>query len=65
VGIGYIGGASLLIGVFVIWVDTDTGCHMTITIQDTHFEFQIKFNLKNIPMPVSSNFVGPSDFLTF
>ena len=60
VGIGYIGGVSLFIGVFVIPVDTDrclyrsipvdvdtdipvddTGCHMSITIQDTHFEFHI------------------------
>jgi len=73
VGIGYIGGVSLFIGVFVIPVDTDrclyrsipvdvdtdipvdvntdipvddTGCHMSITIQDTHFEFQIKFYFK-------------------
>ena len=67
-GIGYIGGVSLFIGVFVIWVDTevdtdipvdvdtdipvdDTGCHMSITIQDTHFEFHIfnsiYFQIKN------------------
>ena len=81
-GIGYIGGVSLFIGVFVIPVDTgryrsmsipvdtdrclyrsipvdvdtdipvdDTGCHMSITIQDTHFEFHISnsiyFQIKN------------------
>jgi hypothetical protein len=43
-------------------IPVDTGCHMSITIQDTHFEFQIKFYLKKYIDACVINFVIPSDF---